>query len=791
MSKVTKIAVEDNNVVAAAKEYVTNGLRVIQWQGDKSKGPREEGWNKPENAINNPKQVKQGIHGIGLAHLYSHTMALDIDNLDLARKYFSKHNIDLMHLLATGIRISSGRPGRAKLIYYIPEDINPADLLTINDQDNGFELRCATKNGMTVQDVLPPTIHPVTGKPYEWKGPDERPDQWQYIPMAPLPLLEHWYSRLKESKSLKHNDKYNDMLEPIVRDALMCIDPDISYADWLAIGMALSLNGLGELWDEWSSQGSKYSPGDCEARLLGFQHRGENLATIGTIFHHAREAGWSASAMFEAQVQWVLDNVSVYAEVIERVAHLCSASHPSKGDESQANAKIKKQFKGVTKQDVKGDLETAKKKINSTGKEDNGSLELTHAEIAHLLKAQYANAIVTDGSLWVYKDNYWALIPDSTIRCEVGDRFKTQMRCMRGSDYSQICRHVLDTDVEIAWFDNAPIGLATDSGFYAIKADGTICIEQNAPEHRQRFIAPVKPAAGTMPKFWALLSGMSNTKTQALLLQEFIGATLFGIAHKYQKAMLLYGETATGKSVLIKLMERIIGRDRCSNIAPQKFGEEYWRAQLATSMLNHVTELPDGVDISSPEFKQILGADTITGRHPGGRPFQFRCTTANVFSSNTLPTTEEANEAFWRRWVITKWVHKPAKLVIGFEDEIFDEELPAILHWAMEGVQRLIVKGAYTETEDGMQTMGIWQQRFNPVRYCVEAEDSPFIKGDDKWVSFPDFTRALSEWCRENDRKFPGRNKSIDMARQVFEVSKHGAQQAKGFKGIGLIQMGY
>lgn len=772
----------ENNVVVAAKEYCAGGLKIIQWKGEASKGPREEGWNKPENAIDNPKHIKPGIHGIGLAHLYSRTCALDIDNLDLARKYFDKIGIDLIALLSSGVRISSGRPGRAKLIYVIPDDIKAKELLSINDQVNGFELRCATKNGMTVQDVLPPTIHPSTSKPYEWKG------DWTKLPVLPTKLAQHWYERLNESRSMKLNDKYNDMLTPVIQDALMCIDPDIAYGDWLAIGMALSMAGLSELWDEWSCQGSKYQPDDCEGRSLGFQHRGENLATIGTIFHHATEAGWKSANMWSAQCDWVLDNITDYGEVVERIAHLYSTCHPNKGNAEQVLAKLKSKFK-LTKAALTADLNAAIKGL--AGKQDNGSDTLTHSEISELWLSNLDTAIVTDGSLWTYKDAAWLQYRDSDIRTAIASKFKTQQRCTRGSDYNQIYRHVLDTNVQLSWFKDKPVGLATPGGFYAVLDDGTIRLEQNSAEQRQRFITAVNPVAGEMPLFMSLLSGMANLEDQLPLLQEFIGAVIFNIAFRYQKVMLLFGETATGKSVLMKVLQKIVGPERCSAVPPNKFGEEYWRAQLATSMLNSVAELPDAVDISSPEFKQIMGADVCTGRHPAGRVFYFNSTAAYVFSSNNLPMTSEATDAFWRRWVVTHWIHQPSKALPTFEEAIYAEELPAILAWAIEGAQRLVANGRYTETVEGERMMATWKRMYNPLEHALSCDDTPFILGDDKWISWPDFSRAMNDWCLMNDRKFPGRNKMIEMGRKKFPTQRHGNQGGNGFRGIGLVVMGY
>ncbi len=51
-----------------------------------------------------------------------------------------------------------------------------------------LEFRCGTCDGLTVQDVLPPSIHPDTGQPYKWGGKGN----WQAIPVIPAALLAIW-----------------------------------------------------------------------------------------------------------------------------------------------------------------------------------------------------------------------------------------------------------------------------------------------------------------------------------------------------------------------------------------------------------------------------------------------------------------------------------------------------------------------------------------------------------------------------------------------------------------------
>lgn len=79
------------------------------------------------------------------------------------------------------------------------------------------------------------------------------------------------------------------------KHALQAIDPDLDRETWLAIGMALkaAFQGAGWLpWYEWSRQGRKFEQGACEKAWGSFQGTGVGL---GTLYHHAREAGWGGT----------------------------------------------------------------------------------------------------------------------------------------------------------------------------------------------------------------------------------------------------------------------------------------------------------------------------------------------------------------------------------------------------------------------------------------------------------------------------------------------------------------
>jgi hypothetical protein len=175
-------------------EYVGHGLALVSIP-HATKGPRGKGWNRRENAITTPQAAARlNGHNIGLLHEFSGTCAVDVDDLKRARTFLAKEGVDLSGLLDArdAVQIDSGRPNRAKLIYRLPPKVAPLPHRKL--ADGALELRCAG-----VQDVLPPSVHPDTGRPYRWRG------DWRKLPELPKQLLALW-KRDEPSKPTEDKD---------------------------------------------------------------------------------------------------------------------------------------------------------------------------------------------------------------------------------------------------------------------------------------------------------------------------------------------------------------------------------------------------------------------------------------------------------------------------------------------------------------------------------------------------------------------------------------------------------
>lgn len=272
-----------------------------------TKGPRHTGWNQRGAGLKSLADLPEN-YGVGIAHAYTGTMAFDIDSWKLTTEYGI--NIEALYAAPDAVAIESGKPGHGKLLYRMPFGMTLPSKKIVVDKQTAFELRCATVDGLTVQDVLPPSFHPETGLPYRWAGQGH----WSRLPVIPDQLLKIWHDILSKETLTVKVDGVDASWEEIW-GAMMHIHPDCTRDEWISVGMALHWAGVQmfnndqalALWNEWSKRGAKY-PGERQILTQWNSFRSDKgiTVTLGTLFHLARQNGW---------VRPVPDATTLFSEV--------------------------------------------------------------------------------------------------------------------------------------------------------------------------------------------------------------------------------------------------------------------------------------------------------------------------------------------------------------------------------------------------------------------------------------------------------------------------------------------
>lgn len=273
------------------KPYLDHGWRLCRITPG-TKAPKYADWNVKGNWVENYPLA----HGGGLLHAYSGTMSLDIDNAPVAAKFLSERGVDMQALLDSddAVQIVSGRVNSAKLLYAM-EAPRPSQSCAeyVGEGADGkprkkmaLDFRCATDDGRSVQDVLPPSIHPDMGKPYAWRfglfG------DWRALPSLPDSLRRVWDEITTAVAATPQVVAPTGAAPAKIEQWLKTQDAGMCRDDWVKVGAKLhfefqaSMDGFA-VWQKWSSGSPKWDE-DARRNMLGiwrgFKLEGRALATL-------------------------------------------------------------------------------------------------------------------------------------------------------------------------------------------------------------------------------------------------------------------------------------------------------------------------------------------------------------------------------------------------------------------------------------------------------------------------------------------------------------------------------
>lgn len=149
--------------------------------------------------------------------------------------------------------------------------------------------------------------------------------------------------------------------------------------------------------------------------------------------------------------------------------------------------------------------------------------------------------------------------------------------------------------------------------------------------------------------------------------------------------VILCGQSNTGKSVLIRFLENLVGRQNVSSLSMHELNMRFYPAQLYNRLVNSCAD-NSSLPLSSIEnLKKITGGDQIMHEKKGKEPFFFTSFAKLIFSFNQLPLQlEEKSNAFYKRMRI---LYMNTELFLDNDyvnelcsDESIEEVIPYLLH---------------------------------------------------------------------------------------------------------------
>lgn len=167
-------------------------------------------------------------------------------------------------------------------------------------------------------------------------------------------------------------------------------------------------------------------------------------------------------------------------------------------------------------------------------------------------------------------------------------------------------------------------------------------------------------------------------KEDVQMILEYMAYCLT-LKHGLKTFMVLKGRSNTGKSVLIRFIETLVGQQNTSALSMHELNMRFYPAQLYGKLLNACADNNSLPLQSIDTLKKITGGDLIMHEKKGNDPFFFTPFCKLIFSFNQLPLQlEEKSDAFYKRMRI-----------LSMENELFLDD-KYVNELCTEGVEEII-----------------------------------------------------------------------------------------------------
>lgn len=294
--------------------------------------------------------------------------------------------------------------------------------------------------------------------------------------------------------------------------------------------------------------------------------------------------------------------------------------------------------------------------------------------------------------------------------------------------------------------------------------DGTVAVENGLLDLQERALRDLRPddyalhrlpveydpAAGC-PRWRTFLEQVVSDASGRKQLQEFVGYCLAGGEPWLKKALMIFGPTDAGKTVFLEVVERLFGDGANAAQTPQYLASERWGLhQLADKPVN----IRHDVDAERLQrlgvLKEIIDGNRVTAEQKGKDPYSFKPETRHLFAANRAPERPVDDEAFWNRWLTVVFPESVPPEEQTPKSELLDgltEEIPGVLNWALDGLERLRENGRFTDAPSPDEVRRRWEQFGSIVE---RFKHTRLVKDPDVVVSKQRVRGEFTMFCIEN-----------------------------------------
>lgn len=234
------------------------------------------------------------------------------------------------------------------------------------------------------------------------------------------------------------------------------------------------------------------------------------------------------------------------------------------------------------------------------------------------------------------------------------------------------------------------------------------------------------------------------------LFEEMVGSCL--IKHNnYQRAFMLYGSGANGKSTVLDLIKKFLGVRNYTSISLEKVTDRFNIAELENKLANIGDDIDNVIIKDTGTLKKMFSGNDMMAERKGERPFTLQPYATHIYSANAIPRSFDKSDGFYRRWLFipfnAKFSAEDPDYDPLIEDKITtDEALSYLLNIGIRGASRLIKRGRFTEPQSVKDALDRYKTENSTTLSWIEDKDlnEDYFLDNPTDQLYADFT----DWCK-------------------------------------------
>ena len=214
---------------------------------------------------------------------------------------------------------------------------------------------------------------------------------------------------------------------------------------------------------------------------------------------------------------------------------------------------------------------------------------------------------------------------------------------------------------------------------------------------------------------------LENDQQKISLLQEFFGYCLMPDIDQ-KKALLLLGETDTGKSTILFVLKDLLGGQvNVSNVPLQYLPNPQYTPLLINKMVNIDSDVNKNAGDYEREFKIITSGETVSCNQKHIPTFEFIPKCKIILAANIFPKITDHSSAFYQRLILIPCDRRFSEQEMNRNlHNQLKEELPGIFNWVVEGLHRLKKRGRFEQFDFMKDAVQELEDDNNPVNGFIE-----------------------------------------------------------------------